>query len=163
MNEPDLHYLAGFFDGEGCISILKRKRKDRIVYFTAVQIGQKDARILDWVATYYGGNVYTVKRDKSFSWLVTDRKAYQFIRTIAPYLRYKQPQAILAIRFYEELIDSGLQTNRKLGLSEKAKELREDYYLEMKYLKQIFVKSTYSKGTPTTTERLNNRKIDVTV
>ena len=101
-NNQDLSYLAGFFDGEGCISILKTTKKDwNPSYFLQAQIGQKYGSTLDWVKENFGGNVYK-KRDQT--WIVTNFKAYEFIKLVEPFLKYKKPQAELAIKFYEERI-----------------------------------------------------------
>ena len=118
-NKQDLSYLAGFFDGEGCISILKYTKGNwNPSYFLQAQIGQKYGNILDWVKENFGGNVYK-KRDQT--WIVTNFKAYEFIKLITPLLKYKKPQAELAIKFYEERI---LGAKRKHASDPHSKESR---------------------------------------
>ena len=135
-NKQDLSYLAGFFDGEGCISILKysKKAKWNASYFLQAQIGQKYGSTLDWVKENFGGNVYK-KRDQT--WIVTNFKAYEFIKLLMPYLKYKKPQAELAIKFYEERI---LGAKRKFATEPHSKEeiaKREEMLVEMKRLKRL--------------------------
>ena len=134
-NKQDLSYLAGFFDGEGCISILKSTKGNwNPAYFLQAQIGQKYGNILDWVKENFGGNVYK-KRDQT--WIVTNFKAYEFIKLITPYLKYKKPQAELAIKFYEERI---LGAKRKYASDPHSKEeiaKREEMLVEMKKLKRL--------------------------
>jgi len=131
----NLYYLAGFFDGEGCISILKYKKKDwNPSYFLQVQIGQKYGSILDWVKENYGGNVYK-KRDQT--WIMTNHKAYEFIKLIAPHLKYKKPQAELAIKFYEERILGAKRKHASQPHSIEEIAKREEMLVEMKTLKRI--------------------------
>ena len=98
-----LSYLAGFFDGEGSINLLKRKRGNwNPEYQLMVAIGQKDGATLDWILLHYGGHVYLVKRDGSYYWAITGKKAYGFLKTLIPFLQYKKPQAELALKLYDE-------------------------------------------------------------
>jgi hypothetical protein len=139
MNKITLSYMAGFFDGEGSISILKRKKGDwNISYFLRVSVGQKDGETLGWIRDNFGGNVYDVKRDGSFVWAISDSKAYEFIKLITPYLKYKKPQAELAISFQEDRMN--IKRNRKVGLTENELHLREEMFLKMKSLKKVFTK-----------------------
>lgn len=145
--ENKLSYLAGFFDGEGSISILKRTKGEwNVSHFIRVSIGQKDGETLDWVKDNFGGNVYLVKRDGSFIWAISDYKAYEFCRLISPYLRYKKPQADLAIKFYEERILNSRRNTKHQHASLTTEELalREEMFLEMKSLKKTFIKSNYT-------------------
>jgi hypothetical protein len=138
-----LSYLAGFLDGEGCISILKRvKGKWNASYFIQIVIGQKDGQTLDWIQKKFGGRVYIVKRDCSYTWNLTNKKAYEFIKILTPFLKYKKPQAELAIKFYEERLIGNNKRSRKDGLSQEELKLREEMLQEMKLLKTVFVKST---------------------
>lgn len=150
MREIHLAYAAGFFDGEGCISLLKRERtykQKTITYFLRVSIGQKDGATLDWMKIAFGGNVFFVKRDGSFMWVLTDVAAYLFLKEITPYLKYKKPQADLAIKFQEKFVlpRKSQGARQKLSLEELAQ--REEYYLQMKALKKVFTKATYIKSS----------------
>lgn len=99
----ELSYLAGFFDGEGSINLLTRKRKHwNVEYQLTVAIGQKDGETLDWIKEKFGGNVYLVKRDGSFFWAASNRQAEKFLRNILPFLKYKRPQAELALTFFDK-------------------------------------------------------------
>ena len=136
MNNINLSYLAGFFDGEGCISILKytKKTQKNPAYFLQAQIGQKYGSTLDWVKETFGGNVYK-KRDQT--WIVTNFKAYEFIKLLEPYLKYKKPQAQLAIKFYEERILGAKRKHASLPHSQEELELREEMLKQMKILKRL--------------------------
>lgn len=107
MEKHDLAYIAGFFDGEGSINLLKsiRRRKKAnwcAEYTLTVAMGQKDGETLDWIKDNLGGNICKIKRDGSYFWYQSNRKAETFLRIILPYLKYKKPQAELALKFYDE-------------------------------------------------------------
>lgn len=131
-NEIDLAYMAGFFDGEGYIGILKRKRKDwNIEYFLQLSLGQKDGATMDWITENFGGKTYTVKRDGTFYWTCSNKMALNLLEKITPYLKYKKPQAELAIEFYKN-------RNLKRPIPLEELERREEIYLKMKGLKKSF-------------------------
>ena len=146
-NKLSLEYLAGFFDGEGSISILKRSKdkKWNVSHFLRISIGQKDGETLDRIKEDFGGNVYLVSRDNSHVWAISDYKAYEFIKILNPYLRYKKPQAELAIKFYEERIMNSRRMTKHLhsSLTQKELDLREKMFEEMKLLKKTIIKSQY--------------------
>ncbi len=131
-------YMAGFFDGEGYIGLLKRVRKEKYLeYFIQLSIGQNDGAIVDWIKENFGGNCYLVKRDNSFYWTASNRNAYNILKEITPFLKYKKPQAELALKYFDE------QLPRKQGLSEDEFKRRESIYLGLKHLKKVFTESTY--------------------
>lgn len=143
--------MAGFFDGEGYIGLLKRTRKGKYLeYFIQISLGQNDGAIMDWIKENFGGNCYLIKRDNSFYWTISNRMAYQFIKRITPYLKYKKPQAELALKYFDE------QLPRKQSLSKEEYERRASIYEDMKKLKKVFTKSSlYNKSTGSTTKRID--------
>ena len=136
-NEKSI-YMAGFFDGEGYIGLLKRIRREKYLeYFVQISIGQKDGAIMDWIKDNFGGNCYKVKGDGSFFWTISNRAAHRFLKEITPYLKYKKPQAELALKYFDE------QLPRKQELSKEEFERRANIYNEFKTLKKIFSDSSY--------------------
>ncbi len=153
MNKIDLAYIAGFIDGEGCIGILKRQRKNfSPEYHIYVSVGQKDAQILDWLAKNYSGAIHHVKRDGSYMWNLSYNNAYNFLKQILPYLKYKKPQAQLALSFYEQTDHRGKGMGGRLTQPEINR--REELLLKLKSLKREFIESTYYCAG-TTTKRKN--------
>ncbi len=143
--ELDLSYLAGFFDGEGSINLLTRKRnKWNTEYQITVAIGQKDGATLDWIKDNFGGNVYLVKRDGSFFWACSNRQAKLFLEKLLPYLRYKKPQAELALTYFEYV-----RTN---PISEKELVRRENIRQGLMNLKKTIIRSKFAA---TTTKRID--------
>ncbi len=129
--------MAGFFDGEGYIGILKRKRKDwNTEYFIQVSIGQNDGGTMDWILDNFGGHLHKIKRDDSYYWICSNKKAYEFLKKITPYLKYKKPQAELAIEFYEK-------RNLSKPIPKEELDRRENIYQRLKDAKKTLKKSTY--------------------
>jgi len=61
MSIPDveLAYIAGFFDGEGCVGIGRRgfQNNGAAVFNTYIDISQKKREVLDWIAERFTGTV----------------------------------------------------------------------------------------------------------
>ena len=129
--------MAGFFDGEGYVGILKRKRNEKwnAEYFIQLSIGQVDGATMDWVVDNFGGHLHRVKRDNSFYWIASNKEAYQILKLITPFLKYKKPQAELAIEFYEK-------RNLTRPIPKEEIDRRENIYLKLKSLKHIFTSSS---------------------
>ena len=141
MEKHELSYIAGFFDGEGSINILTRKRPKNTEYTLTVAIGQKDGATLDWIKENFGGNVYLIKRDGSFYWAISHKKAIVFLKELLPFLQYKKPQALVAIEYYENMTKRARITSREeIGRREQAR-------LQLIALKKTIVKSQYAGST----------------
>jgi len=100
-----LEYMAGFFDGEGCIKISREKNHSRFTYRLRIGIGQKDRSILIRIKQAYGGIVvacYDKRYNKTYyEWDTSAQRAFQILKQIYPYLQLKKLQAKLAIEFQE--------------------------------------------------------------
>jgi len=141
--ELKLAYTAGFIDGEGFIGLVKENRtiprgKSK-QYTLRVAVGQQDGEIMDWLVGNFGGYIHNVKRDNSYMWQLTTKKAYYFLKEIEPFLKYKRSQARLAIRFYERHL-IGNEKRRYQQLSQIELQKREELYQELKNLKKVFRK-----------------------
>lgn len=143
MNKQDLSYIAGFFDGEGSINISVRKRKHFSISHTLViSIGQKDGETLDWIKERFGGNLHQVKRDSSYMWYCSNRKAYSILKELIPFLKYKRPQAELALKFYD------VQMGRYFKpVPQTEIDRREKIRQELKILHKTIIKSQYAGST----------------
>lgn len=161
MKEIDLAYIAGFIDGEGCIGVLKRQRKHYSPeYHIYVSVGQNDGNIMDILYSYFGGAIHHVKRDGSYMWNVSYEMAYKTLKQIYPYLKYKKPQAELAISFYEKAIPDRHQKGMGGRLKDDELKRREGLLIRLKELKKTFTKSTYCKHRAgTTTKRVNSKEM----
>ncbi len=109
MNKIDLAYIAGFFDGEGSISIAQGIDKNSIFYFTSIRIGQSGKRgqqFCNWMKIKFGGTVwsgYVEGKQRFYKWEINGLKGRLFIKQILPYLRLKKEQAELVMEFQKIL------------------------------------------------------------
>jgi hypothetical protein len=93
----DLAYLAGFFDGEGCV----RAREDGHIGVVVSQVG---AVPLSRFQELFGGNVRELRRPASplwrsvSQWALYGRRSINFLEAVLPYLTVKAEQARLAIQ-----------------------------------------------------------------
>lgn len=116
MTDLDLAWAAGFFDGEGCISIPTRVRsRNRHGYTLSLYVGQVDPSPLRRFQSLFGGTVVTKKsgpfaRRTMFMWRITGSTAFAALRQLHPYLTVKRSQADLALEFKD-----GMPENTRVG------------------------------------------------
>ncbi len=109
LTEIELAYLAGIFDGEGSIFIVKRAmglRKTR--HSLVVALGMCNEYIPNLFKGYFGGSVQPrvfldSKYQDSWQWKLYTREALNFLETLLPYLRVKKAEAELGIVFQKSL------------------------------------------------------------
>jgi len=99
LTKTDLAYLAGLFDGEGCIM---RRRYGRRVYYH-IQITNTYEPVMDWLQSY-GGRVQARRPDLNerwkpkFDWCISRKlDVYAFLLCVLPYLKIKRQQALEAL------------------------------------------------------------------
>jgi hypothetical protein len=126
MNDTELIYLAGLFDGEGCIHIASSKYLDHgrknPQYRLRIQITNTCKNLMDKIGSFgfYVMERKDLKKNWKRCWVghMYDRKAANLLRNLSPYLIVKKEEAILAIEFQDHKDKVGL-TNGKNGLSEE--------------------------------------------
>ena len=109
LTKLDLAYLAGFFDGDGCVSLSCQKDKTKVRkmgYQVQVSLTQNSpCAILDELRTEFGGKVYSNgKRCNALSWRCPAKSHVRFLTSILPYLRIKRTAAKIAIE-YQRRVD----------------------------------------------------------
>lgn len=95
---PDLEtliYLAGYFDGEGCVSAHKTRAITVIV-----QTG--DLEVVKMFHYYFKGRLYNCKRTSQTKraiqrWVVIGNEAQEFLIYVLPWLRAKRDVALWAL------------------------------------------------------------------
>lgn len=108
MENTTLEYIAGFFDGEGCIGIYYRKKtKDRFHLRTQLtQNKNKNIEILmNELIKRFGGNLseqITLSGKIKYNWQLNSDLAVKFLKDIYPYLILKKEQAIISINWQEQ-------------------------------------------------------------
>ncbi len=104
LTEIEKAYAAGIIDGEGCVSLSRRKK-----YLTpTVQVKNTRFDLLQWMKTRWGGSIYInhesrTNRKPCGVWSVAGQKAINVLRDVQLYLIVKAEQAkvVLALpRWY---------------------------------------------------------------
>lgn len=100
MEPTDLAYLAGFFDGEGCITTGIQRQGGRGYYLIRATVTQNSLPVLEAYEAEFGGRILDPSPGKSaFVWQITGDQMAHFLQTLLPYLRLKKEQAELALAF----------------------------------------------------------------
>ncbi len=113
FSQDDCKYAAGFFDGEDNITIAISKhygenashnwRKSLSMRCTVVNNNQD---VIQWFSSTFPGGFTTSTRvnhhkwRESFRWVVSYKKAHNFLQSIYPYLIVKKKQADIALTLY---------------------------------------------------------------
>jgi len=110
-------WIAGFFDGEGCITVLVELTKrgyhrNRL----HVSLTQKDPTVLYEVKNEFGGNVYPKRKNDNscYHWIICSLNALPFLLAIQPYAKIKKYQIDLAVRFLETVKHSHICRGKSL-------------------------------------------------
>ena len=104
----EISYVAGFFDGEGCICISKHTSTviRREGYHLVASISQRKKETLIEIQKIFGGRIYGNGDGRSFRWeVVRKNEAQTFLTTILPHLQLKRSQAKVGLLFLD--LDSG--------------------------------------------------------
>jgi hypothetical protein len=111
-------YIAGFFDGEGCVSLCyckRRKRKSMEGYVMGFKliagISNTDPIVLLILQAMYGGDLNVSNRKnanpnhkRAYVWKVTGRDTMKaFLSSIEPFVLVKRAQVLLALRYLETM------------------------------------------------------------
>ena len=117
MNDTDIAYIAGLFDGEGCVSYKQYMRKrphNKKPYPTwqiRLEIAMTDKSILIWVNEMLGvGTVgekryktkYTKGWKKQWRWRCSHRDAFKVCCLLFPYAHVKLGEIQKIIQHYSE-------------------------------------------------------------
>lgn len=134
MKRTDLAWLAGFFDGEGCIYL---HHPTKVNYSLVIQVASTDKWILGWFSLAFGGSIRVSNFNKKswkqqWQWSTSCQKAEATLKVLLPYLKLKKAQAELALEFQKSRsFKRGLNAVNEAELI-----LREAYYQELKFSKR---------------------------
>ncbi len=114
MRREDIAYLAGFFDGEGSVTInhVKRDGGKSDSYTLHMVITNTDPTVLVWAQSIFGGYliprpVRGTQQKPSLHWMLCNQWAMRFLETIRPYLRMKIAPVDVAINFQRAMRKHG--------------------------------------------------------
>lgn len=95
-------YIAGFFDGEGCVRIKEANQGGNSFYVIA-HLTNSYRPVLDEVQELFGGALRKQERTPNktiYNWCLSSAEAVDFLKTISPFLKEKKSQAEFAITFH---------------------------------------------------------------
>ena len=146
MTDTQIAYVAGIFDGEGCIFIHEknpRKRGKSTNFELEIYVVNTNMPMLQFVQRVCGGNISKNGlrihlRDgrlgrQSWRWAAQSRKAADLLRQLLPYLIVKYDQAVLALQFAETKVNR--QGRGRLKVEDL--ELRRSLAEQIKALKRV--------------------------
>ena len=127
----DLAYIAGFFDGEGCISGHMGRRHPS----ARISIGQKDPKILYWIQeTLKIGRISKNSKSSNSSWRITRKEDIgRFIELILPYSIIKKEQLLVGQKL------NNLRGGQGSRVSENNSQKRLRFFDRLKLLKRVEV------------------------
>src|SRR4030042_87280 len=134
-----LAYLAGFFDGEGCVTIIKGKNHlGNVQYSLRVIVVNTNEYVLHLYKLSFGGRIQKRKYKKPewrdcYAWELGSTRAYDFLKCVYPYLILKKAQADLAFEFQE---NQSKYAGSNIRLSDKEISMREEQRILMQDLKR---------------------------
>ena len=104
----ELAYLAGFFDGEGCIMIQRAGKlygaERNLRFYVRVSVVNTNSINLYRFSELFGGHVSETfskipSHKNIYTWQISGKSAANFLLVIQPFLKMKYDQAELALEF----------------------------------------------------------------
>jgi hypothetical protein len=145
MTEIEIAYLAGLFDGEGCIHIKKTRRPDTpcgVQYALQTSVRMTNKNAVDKFYNAFGGHVYPCSKrfpwhKDMWQWIALSSIAQVFLMDTMPYLIVKKDEAKLALEFQVEKKRTVGQKGIKGFARKTTEEIKkeEKYYRNMRDLK----------------------------
>lgn len=139
---PSVEYLAGFIDAEGCLRLTKVLFAGwNPQYGARVQVSNTNRTVLEDLQHSFGGIITNHPR-RALGWkdeyqlLWTGRKVEPLLRVAGPYLRIKQRQARIVLRFLRHRRETrqGRIGRAFAHFPKSVIEFREDLFLRIKEL-----------------------------
>lgn len=127
--EQFLAYTAGFFDADGTVGIYWNKRNGYFLLTGTIVQSLWMPIFQDWQDRWGGWfYYYSGRKGNSWQWKTGSDGTAQFLKDILPWLRKKQDQAELAIKFQEsrkkETYISGAQLEWQRAISDALKQMK---------------------------------------
>jgi hypothetical protein len=155
----DLHraYIAGLFDGEGCVSVHKildkrAKNIDEKIYRYQLKVFvvSTDKKMIDFINSHYKGciserKIYKENHQDQWAWMLGGKKAIYFLKDIVEYTITKKQQIQLAIEWEDTIVNS------RYKMTDGIRVKRLQIYKDIKSLKSpsyqnVVWKNGYTKG-----------------
>jgi hypothetical protein len=135
-----MSYLAGIFDGEGCVSINKKKLRPGQVtnqFEVTLQMQMCDEAVPRLYQAIFGGSLMKCppRKDRPNSrpvwhWNLSSKKCLPIMQDLLPYVILKRPQLEVAIHFLENRKKrTDITTGHFVPISAEEYALREADYI----------------------------------
>lgn len=135
VDEKLIAYVAGFFDGEGCVSVWSKGGKKGSYTFGVIIVNTNPIP-LGICKDIFGGSIYKETRGGPrrplWIWRCSYNKAIKFINAILPYSIIKKPELEVALEYAKTLKGN----NNRQGISISVRRKRERIKKELKELKR---------------------------
>jgi hypothetical protein len=138
LNKTELAYLAGLFDAEGSILIVRKEpgpRNKSRQYILNVTITNTKFEIVNTARQNFGGNIVGPIRQNPnhnpfFRWKLEGARARDFLRQVEPYLIIKRDLLALAFELQERIDTYGAEWHEfgSRPLTEQELSAREELY-----------------------------------
>jgi hypothetical protein len=124
MTETDKAYLAGIIDGEGCITILKRKPKAEgrsYAYTLSVIVCMTSEVVVDWLLERYPKGYKSIQERPNimhktqYRFGVDSLNAIELLQDILPYVVEKRDQVLIALDFTKNITPKGTRPTPEIN------------------------------------------------
>lgn len=125
LSETEKAYLAGFFDGDGCVSIIKyfSDRTPTPIYSLTVVISQSNLEFIEEIKSLCGGGSISINKNlpesrpieykiPHYTLRMSSVPAEKFLREIYPYTKSRKKQIEIALKFRETFKNIKMINNR---------------------------------------------------
>ena len=136
--------LAAYIDGEGCIAILMKDRKqgrwDWRAFDLVIRVTNTDHRLPNWCHERFGGKLklaykknYRKAYKACFNWEVYGKSCTDILRGILPYSVIKKEQIAIALEYVETL----QKTYHRHTMPESVKAKRAELFFALKNARSL--------------------------
>jgi hypothetical protein len=141
LDNLELAYYAGLFDGEGCVAIEYNNNSKGlvVVYNLYCRLTMTNKDLVYSLKDNFGGSVCrhplhakNPHHRDTWTWTIVSNQAMNWLKIILPFLRLKREQAKAAIEF--QTLRCGLKGSKRVTPEELSK--RNYYFVLLKKLKQ---------------------------
>ncbi len=133
IDEKTIIYLAGFFDGEGCICITHyiRPVTGTSIFQLKATVSNLNFDVLKLIKDNFGGGLTKKGKDGCYRYYSSSKTAANFIARILPYLIIKKEQAELALEFQKVLRIKYQKGQKNIALSENELGIRKRFKIDI--------------------------------
>ncbi len=123
--------MAGFFDGEGCVTVVRRSRGNMTL---SVRVSQVNPAPLYRFVRAFGGRVLPIAgtrqpgRRQAYVWGVYSNTAYNALIALLPYLHVKRGEAEMGIALHWNISQSD---GRRFGAVEETEIAGREWIYDM--------------------------------